>query len=362
MTLITTIKETVIDFIPLVLTAIIVALILTAAHRLLIKNKAELGSERMFTRQLFMLVVSIIGALAIVLALPVAESARNQIIGLIGLLISGVFALSSTNVFSNLAAGILLRVTKPFAIGDFIYVQDYFGRVSERGLFDTELQSESGEFIAIPNTYLVSCPVKTVRSASTIVSASLTLGYDLHHKNIEPLLITAAEESGLKESFVHILELGNFSITYRVSGVLAESNKLISARSNLYKHILDTLHNNNIEIVSPSFMNQRPMNPGVAVIPPSPIEQVSLAEVAEAEQVLFAKAEQAEKVEQEKKVLVDKINELEVRRKETQDIEKEFTEATLKQAKISLEKLNKVIDDVIDKTADKEIDKEVDKE
>ena len=34
-----------------------------------------------------------------------------------------------------------------------------------------------------------------------------------------PLLIEAAEKSGLEEPFVHIIEIGNYSITYRISGL-----------------------------------------------------------------------------------------------------------------------------------------------
>jgi len=45
-----------------------------------------------------MLGLTLAGVLAIALALPVSESSRNQIIGLIGLVISGIFAFSSSSV------------------------------------------------------------------------------------------------------------------------------------------------------------------------------------------------------------------------------------------------------------------------
>ncbi len=344
MSTIATITETISDFVPLIVTTSIVALTLTVAHRLVIKKYADIGNERMFTRQLLMLALTLVGVIAIVLSLPVQESSRNQIIGLIGLLISGVFAFSSANIFANLAAGILLRVTKPFAIGDFVTVGDHFGRISARGLFDTELQSESGELVAIPNTYLISSPVKTVPSVSTLVSASLSLGYDVHHHVVEPLLISAAKQSGLEGSFVHILELGNFAVTYRVSGVLTEADKLVSARSNLYKSILDTLHNNNIEIVSPSFMNQRPLAPKEAVIPESAPQQVVTDIETEAEKILFAKAQQAGQIEKEKQQLKDEIAELDLNKKAASGKAKKVKKEILERTKESLEKLEEVTD------------------
>ncbi len=172
-------------------------------------------------------------------------------------MISGTFAFSSTTIMANLMAGVMLRMTRPFRTGDFIRVESYFGRVAERGLLDTEIQDESRELIAIPNTYLISHAVTVVRSSGTIVSTTLSLGYDVHHLVVEPLLLRAAERARLEDPFVHVLELGNYAITYRVSGLLVEVKNLLTVRSNLCREILDVLHEEQIEIASPTIMNQR---------------------------------------------------------------------------------------------------------
>ena len=308
-------------FLPFLLTALGFGVLLWGAYRILIGRHPEHGNERMFPRQLIMLGLTLASVVALAIALPVSESSRNQIIGLIGLVISGIFAFSSGNIFANLMAGILLRVTSPFQIGDFIYVRDYFGRVAERGLFDTEIQSENRELIAIPNTYLISNPVSTVRSSGAIVSASLSLGYDVHHSQVESLLIKAAEKSGLGEPFVHILELGDYSISYRISGVLAEVKGLITARSNLRLAVLDMLHGHGIEIMSPAFMNQRRLDEAQRIIPTPAMEQPSKKPPV-AEEIMFDKAEQAEQLDKEKKDLMEHIQQLETSLTEAPDIEK----------------------------------------
>lgn len=205
--------ELITPYIPLLITALSVGVLLWGTHWILLKRHLDLGDERKITRQLIMMGLTVASVVALALALPIDASSRNQIIGLIGLVISAIFAFSSGTVFSNLMAGLLLRATTLFRIGDFIYVHEYFGRVTEKGLFDTEIQAENRELIAIPNIYLVSNPISTVRSSGAIVSISLSLGYDIHHSQVDSLLIKAAEKSGLKESFVQILELGNYSIT-----------------------------------------------------------------------------------------------------------------------------------------------------
>ncbi len=284
---------------------------LWTAHVLLIKRHSELGNERLFPRQLIMLGLTLVGVLVTILALPVSDSSRNQLIGLVGILLSGVLAFSSPTVISNLLAGVLLRITKPFKVGDFIRIGDHFGRVSERGLFDTEIQAETRELIALPNSYCVSNPVSTIRSSGTIISTTLTLGYDLDHRRIESLLIQAAESCGLKDAFVHILELGNFAVTYRISGLLEEPKRLLSARSHLCASVLDTLHEQNIEIMSPTFMNQRQIQERDKIIPSNTLVTPATVSDSKAESIAFDKAELAENLAKEKALVHKEIELLE---------------------------------------------------
>lgn len=316
-----TIMEPISPFFPLLVTISAVGVMLWAAYWIFIGRHHDLGNERLFFRQLILVGVTLAGVVVIVLALPLDEGARAQIVGLIGLVISGIIAFSSGNIFTNLAAGIVLRVTRPFGIGDFIRVRDYFGRVTERGLFDTEIQAENRELIAIPNSYLTSNPVSTIRSSGAIVSASLSLGYDVHHSQVSSLLIQAAEKSGLEEAFVHILDLGNYSITYRISGILPDVKGIITARSNLYRDILDVLHGHGIEIMSPSFMNQRQLAQGKRFIPTPEIETPS-EQKAVAEDVVFDKAEEAAQLDHEQLELIDKIKQLKIELVQASDEEK----------------------------------------
>ncbi len=312
----------IVPFLPVIATLILSVAIIWGVYWGLIGRYPERGNEQKFPVQLVMMLLMLIGVLAFVMTLPLSEESRSDVMRLIGIVLSGIIAFSSTNILANLMAGVLLRIIKPFATGDFIRVGEFFGRVSQRGLFDTEIQSEARELITIPNTYLVKNPITTTPNSGAIVSVSLSLGYDVHHSKIEPLLIKAADESGLERAFVHILELGDFSVTYRISGLLAEVKGLITARSNLFRSILDVLHQEGIEIVSPSFMNQRKIGENEKIIPAF-IAPTPKAETAEAEEIVFDKAEQSEQVEKEKEQLVDDIKNLEIQSKEAENQQKE---------------------------------------
>jgi small conductance mechanosensitive channel len=323
----TALFETFKSLLPTIGTLTSAVIFLWAMNWLLLARRPELGNERKVPLQMVMLGLTLASIIAVVISLPIEESLRNQIVGLIGIVISGLIAFSSTNIIANLMAGVLLRITKPFKTGDFIRVGDFFGRVSERGLFDTEIQSETRDLIALPNSYLTNNAVSTVRSSGAIVSATLSLGYDTHHLKIEPLLIEAATKSGLTEPFVHIIELNDFSISYRISGLLSEVKGMITARSNLLRSVLDTLHESGIEIMSPSFMNQRKLEDNTLIIPRRQKSKIQI-ETTDAEGIVFDKAEKAHQIESEKGKLYEEVSVLEAQLKEASAEDKEqITEA-----------------------------------
>jgi len=345
-------NDSITAFSPLIISIVIWAAILWAAHWLLLKRQPNLGNERKFPRQLIMLALTITALITAILALPINESSRNQLLGLIGLIISGVVAFSSTTIVSNLMAGLLLRITKPFRIGDFVCVGEHFGRVSERGLFDTEIQIESRELVSLPNTYFINNPVTTTRSSGTIISHSLSLGYDLHHSKIEPLLIQAAEQCGLSDPFVQITQLGDFSVSYRIAGLLTEVKQLLTARSNLCRHILDSLHEAGIEIVSPTYMNQRPQQEQNRAIPSvtrkAPADDNEDSDSSSgsdsgssAHDIAFDKAEQAEKLETRRQKLKDDIKQLEADLKEATEQDAEEIKDRIQSKSKLLEALEK---------------------
>lgn len=251
-----------------------------------------------------MLGLTFTGILAIALTLPIEESALNQILTLLGLVISGIIAFSSGTIFANLMAGLMLRVTKPFSTGDFIDVKGYFGRVVERGLLDTEIQTENRELVAIPNTAMITNPISVTHGSGAIVSTTLSLGYDIHHSVVDTLLLDAAQKSGLEDPFVQVLDIGDYSVTYKASGKLTDTKNLLTARSNLCRYVLDGLHGAGIEIVSPAFMNQRKLSDDLKIIPAK--VNVKVAESNRtAEEIIFDKAEKAQQKENSKQQLVD---------------------------------------------------------
>ncbi len=314
-------------FLPVLIVVALTGLGLWLASWLMLGRGRAYGADQRLPRQLSMLALSGVGLVVVVLALPVGGETRGQLLGLLGLVVTSIIALSSTTFVANAMAGLMLRAVGSFRPGDFVRIADEFGRVTERGLFHTEIQTEDSELTTLPNLYLLSHPVTVVRSSGTIVSATVSLGYDVAHEHVEGLLEQAARDAGLAEPFVQVRELGDFSVTYRTAGLLANVTQFLTVRSTLRRKMLDTLHDAGVEIVSPAFMAQRRLSPDAPVIPPpaAPAAPITDGTGPGPEDLIFDKAKQAGQREQlrvERDRLATELEEFEARRGEASEDER----------------------------------------
>jgi small conductance mechanosensitive channel len=282
---------------PLV-TALVFGMLTFIGIRKFLDRRYEGQADKHMKLQMIMLLLSFVLLVVLILVSPVNDNQKGQILSLIGIVLSAAIALSSTTFVGNAMAGLMLRTVKGFKVGDFVSVDDSFGRVSERGLFHVEIQTEDRDLVTLPNLSLVTNPVKVVRSTGTIISAEVSLGYNVPRSHIREVLMNAAEKCDLQEPFVHVIQLGDFSVVYRISGLLAEVKHLLSARSKIRECVLDELHSAGIEIVSPTFMNTRQLSADDRFIPKVTRERESAKAKVAPEDIVFDKAEESVSIEQ----------------------------------------------------------------
>ena len=330
MNIVQNVYESLPRFIPLLAVLVFTIGIVTLVQWIM-RRRAFSSSGSRFRYQAMSVLLAVAGIILVILTLPISEETRGDLLGLLGITLTVIVAMSATTVVANAMAGLMLRLVRSFQTGDFVRVGELFGRVSDQGLFHTEIQTEDSDLTTLPNTFLVSNPVTVVRSSGTIVSATVSLGYNVHHAKIESALVEAAKETKLDKPFVQIRDLADWSVTYRVAGFLSEVKQLVSARSALRVNMLDKLHEAGIEIVSPSFMYQRQQSESTRMVPVTPSqtgahEAAGASTSAEPEDIVFDKAQRAEDLEQlgsERSELVESIKELEGRLAHSEGQEKD---------------------------------------
>lgn len=280
---------------------ILVILLIIINNWVFSKIKSMKSSVFIFQRSLSFLII-LLGILLFILALPIDKALKGQILSFFGIIISAGIALSSTTVLGNLIAGIMNNSMNRFRNGDLINIGEFKGRVTRKSAFHIEIQLEDSNFLTIPNLYIASNPVKLTRKTNTVISTEISLGYDVARTKIEESLKDAAQNAGLKDPYVYITRLGDFSVIYKIHGFLEDSSKYFTTTSLLNGAVMDSLHKNGIEIVSPAFMNQRRVDEKV-FIPATRVIKTETEEEKSPEDLIFDKAIQSEEIEKKKEYL-----------------------------------------------------------
>ncbi len=301
--------DTAVEILQTALPSLAIIVIAVFLISLLARKPKVITEGRQFRAQLLSLLITLIALVSVILTLPIDATTRGQLFALIGLLLTAIITLSSPTIAANAMAGFMLRSLRNFAPGDFLQVGEYFGRVTEQDLFHTEIQTADRDLLTIPNTYLANNPVKVVHASGTMVSAEVSLGYDVNRHLAEETLLAAAGDAHLEEAFVTITELGDYAVVYRITGLLKQVKNILSTRSSLRKQMLDHLHAQHIEIVSPAFMNQRRVEQPIipkALVSESPVTENDTAQ----DDIIFDIAERAQQIMELKETYKEMKNEL----------------------------------------------------
>lgn len=169
-----------------------------------------------------------------------------------------VLAISSQSVLSNAMAGVMLRLTKPYAVGDLIQVgEDGYGVVLEIGMLHTRLKDTRRHVVTIPNGLITATRVLNLSRDPVVVHTAVSLGYDVPRDLVETVLKEAAEHIGLATPSVLITSLEDHVVVYEINGVAEDGKNVVVIESNLRKAVIDALHTAEIEITSPTFQVMR---------------------------------------------------------------------------------------------------------
>ena len=116
--------------------------------------------------------------------------------------------LAMKDSLSNIAAGLMLLILRPYKIGDYVDCGSGSGTIKEMGLFSTILETVDGLFIAAPNSSVFGAPVKNY-SRNPLRRADITVGVsygDSLAKAIEVLqTLMAQNEKILKDPAQQVL-------------------------------------------------------------------------------------------------------------------------------------------------------------
>ena len=99
------------------------------------------------------------------------------------------------NILADMGASQFVSTYQPFKVGEWIEVQDHYGRVIERNLIQTKILTGDNEIVIIPNsTLLRRSVVNRTRSGGLRVQIPVTVETKINLKKIEDYLLGIAAD------------------------------------------------------------------------------------------------------------------------------------------------------------------------
>ena len=236
------------------------------------------GFEEQWIWPTFNITRGMIIILALVLAFPYIPGSNSAAFRGLTILLGVMVSLGSNAVVGNLLAGLFAIYRRSTNIGDRIKVGDLEGDVVAIKLMETHLKSLKNELISIPNSKLLNSEVinysSEVDRRGLLVHSTVGIGYEEPQMKIEKMLIEAARRTkDLKKSpppFVLRTGLVDYAVNYQINAYTKHGSHLPKIRSDLNSSILDVFNENQVQIMTPSYIAD-PEAPKIAPVTETPI-------------------------------------------------------------------------------------------
>jgi small-conductance mechanosensitive channel len=232
------------------------------------------GFDREWATPTFNALRVVIIALALVVAYPYIPGSGSDAFKGISVLAGVLFSIGSSNILGNVIAGYVLIYQKAFHVGDRVMLGEHVGDIMEIKQQVTILRTVHSEEVVIPNSVVLGSQIvnysATARTGGFIVYSAVTIGYDTPWRQVEAMLLAAAERTPglLREPKPFVLKraLEDFYVKYELNAYSRDAAQLLQLYSALHQNILDEFNEHGVQIMSPHYLG----DPAEAkIVPPA---------------------------------------------------------------------------------------------
>ncbi len=184
--------------------------------------------------------------------------ATTSIVAVVGASALAV-GLALQGTLSNLAAGVMLMLFRPYRLGDFVNIGDREGTVTDINLFTSELKTPQNAKIVLPNSICWGAPMTNFTAHPyRRIDLDFSVSYDTDLNDAIAVLedVVEAETHTLPDPppSVHVKELGDFAVVLWVR-VWVRTADFMPAKLALIKAAKEALDAHGIAIPFPTSTN-----------------------------------------------------------------------------------------------------------
>ena len=208
------------------------------------------------------IVKALVWLFALAVSYPYLPGSDSEAFKGISVFVGLIVSLGSTGVVGQVMSGLTITYSRALRLGDFVKIGDVEGTVTHLGSLSTKIKTDRREDVTIPNAVVVSTPVtnysrfaETAESVS--VPATITVGYDVPWRQINAMLMLAAERTpGVRRSpppVVRQSELETSHVRYTLLVCLEEPQRRVATLGVLRGNILDVFNEFGVQIMTPNY-------------------------------------------------------------------------------------------------------------
>jgi len=199
----------------------------------------------------------------LVIAFPYVPGSGSKVFQGAGLFVGVLAALGSSAVATNVISGLMLIYTRAFQEGDRVEINGVVGRVQDRDLLVTRIQTPRDELVSIPNATVITSSIinfsfsRREIQRPVAVATTVTIGYDVPWRQVRALLLQAAgSTAGIAADPAPLVlqtSLNDFHISYELNAHVLEVDHYRETLSDLLAAIQDSFAAADVEIMSPGY-------------------------------------------------------------------------------------------------------------
>jgi small-conductance mechanosensitive channel len=200
-------------------------------------------------------------AFAAVIAFPYIPGSNSLAFKGITVFLGVLFSIGSSSAVANIISGYILIYRRLFKAGDRVKIGDFVGDVTDTTLQVIHLRTIKNEDITVPSSVIINSQVinysALAKEKGLILHTKITIGYDAPWRQVEALLLLAAERTHgiLSEPppFVLQTSLDDFYVSYELNVYTDSPQAMAKIYTDLHRNIQDAFNEYDVQIMSPSY-------------------------------------------------------------------------------------------------------------
>lgn len=273
----TRIKDSVIAYLPDLITIIVIALVMRFVLRSLRFFALEIERDALkikgfhpeWAKPTFSIVRFVLMAFTLILIFPHLPGSDSIAFKGVSVFLGVLISVGSSSAISNIIAGLVITYMRPFKVGDWIKTGEIVGIVKEKNTLVTRLRTIDNEDITVPNSSILNSHTVNYSTAcdheGLIISKEVTVNYDVPMDLAEKLLLQAAQMtrdiSVKPEAFVFQKNLDLMYATFQLKAYTHQPERMYHIHSDLYKNIMKVFLENDIDLICSQFVTIKADDP-----------------------------------------------------------------------------------------------------